>query len=96
MDLASRQAAAVAAKSKKPKEVEISEKVTGGTVMSALKIAALLGVAGAFGVMVSVILGRLLWADYLLDAAFVCLAAAGVIMVLHVLVGVWTDFTRSA
>ena len=45
---------------------------------------------------VSVLLGKLQGADYLLDAAFVCLALAGVIMILHVLVGLWRDFTRSA
>lgn len=64
--------------------------------MSSLKIATLLGIAGVFGVMLSVILGRFLWADYLLDAAFVCLVAAGVVLVSHVLNGLWTDFTRSA
>jgi len=65
-------------------------------VMSALKIAALLGVAGVFGVMVSVMLGRLEGADYLLDTAFICLVLAGAITILHALSGLWTDFTRSA
>jgi hypothetical protein len=65
-------------------------------VMSALKIAALLGVAGVFGVIVSVMLGRLEGADYLLDTAFFCLVLAGTITILHVLSGLWTDFTRSA
>ena len=64
--------------------------------MSAPKIATLLAIAGTFGVMVSVMLGTLAGADYLLDAAFVCLVLAGVTMMLHVLVGLWTDFTRSA
>jgi hypothetical protein len=63
--------------------------------MSAPKIAALLGAAGLLGVVLSVMLGKLSGADYLLDAAFVCLALAGVIMILHVLIGLWTDFTRS-
>jgi hypothetical protein len=64
--------------------------------MSTPKIAALLGMAGMFGVMIAVMLGTLSGADYLLDAAFVCLVLAGVIMMLHVLMGLWTDFTRSA
>ena len=64
--------------------------------MSAPKIAALLAIAGIFGVIVSVMLGTLSGADYLLDAAFVCLVLAGVILMLHVLLGLWTDFTRSA
>ena len=45
---------------------------------------------------ISVMLGTLTGADYLLDAAFVCLVLAGVIMMLHVMIGLWTDFTRSA
>jgi hypothetical protein len=65
-------------------------------IMSAPKIAALLGAAGLFGVVPSVMLGKLPGADYLLDAAFVCLGLAGVIMILHVLIGLWTDFSRSA
>ena len=64
--------------------------------MSTPKIAALLGAAGLFGVVLSVMLGKLPGADYLLDAAFVCLGLAGVIMILHVLIGLWTDFSRSA
>ena len=64
--------------------------------MSAPKIAALLGLAGMFGVVVSVLLGKLQGADYLLDAAFVCLVLACVVMILHVLIGLWRDFTRSA
>jgi hypothetical protein len=68
----------------------------GGIVMSAPKIAALLAIAGAFGVIISVMLGTLTGADYLLDAAFVCLVLAGVIIMLHVLIGLWADFTRSA
>ena len=64
--------------------------------MSAPKIAALLAVAGMFGFVVSVMLGKLPGADYLLDAAFVCLVLAGVIMILHVVIGLWTDFGRSA
>jgi hypothetical protein len=46
--------------------------------------------------MVSVMLGRLEGADYLLDTAFFCLVLAGTITILHVLSGLWTDFTRSA
>lgn len=64
--------------------------------MSAPKIAALLAIAGAFGLIISVMMGTLVGADSLLDAAFVCLVLAGVIMMLHVLIGLWTDFTRSA
>lgn len=64
--------------------------------MSAPKIAALLAIAGTFGMIVSVMLGTLTGADYLLDTAFVCLVLAGVIMMLHVLIGLWTDFTRHA
>lgn len=64
--------------------------------MSAPKIATLLAIAGTFGVMVSVMLGTLAGADYLLDAAFVCLVLAGVTIMLHGLVRLWTDFTRSA
>ena len=64
--------------------------------MSAPKIATLLAIAGMFGVIVSVMLGTFSGTDYLLDAAFVCLVLAGVIMMLHVLLGLWTDFTRSA
>src|ERR1700732_4320387 len=71
-------------------------KATGGMVMSAPKIATLLGIAGMFGVVVAVMLGTLPGADYLLDTAFVCLLLAGVIMILHVLIGLWSDFTRSA
>jgi len=64
--------------------------------MSTLKIAALLGVAGVFGLIVSIVLGKLAGADYLLDAAFASLVLAGVITILQVLVGLWTDFARSA
>ena len=64
--------------------------------MSAPKIAALLCAAGLSGVVLSVMLGKLPGADYLLDAAFVCLGLAGVIVILHVLIGLWTDFSRSA
>lgn len=64
--------------------------------MSAPKIASLLAIAGTFGVILSVMLGTLSGADYLLDAAFVCLVLAGVTMMLHVVVRLWTDFTRSA
>ena len=64
--------------------------------MSAPKIAALLAIVGTFGVIIAVMLGTITGADYLLDAAFVCLVLAGVIMMLHVLMGLWTDFTRSA
>jgi hypothetical protein len=63
--------------------------------MSAPKIATLFAAAGLFGVIVSVMLGKLSGADYLLDVSFVCLAAAGIIMILHVLIGLWADFTRS-
>jgi hypothetical protein len=83
-------------KERKPSGVKITRKATGGIVMSAPKIAGLLAVAGMFGVVVSVMLGKLPGADYLLDGAFVCLALAGVIVILHVLIGLWTDFTRSA
>jgi hypothetical protein len=69
---------------------------TGGIVMSTPKIATLLAIAGAFGVIISVMLGTLTGADYLLDAAFVCLVLAGVIIMLHGLIGLWADFTRSA
>jgi hypothetical protein len=82
--------------SKKQDGVKLTRKATGGIVMSTPKIAALLGVAGMLGVIVSVMLGKLSGADYLLDAAFVCLVLAGVIMILHVAIGLWTDFTRSA
>jgi hypothetical protein len=64
--------------------------------MSAPKIATLLAIAGMFGVVVSVVLGTLVGADYLLDASFVCLVLAGVVIMLHVLIGLWSDFTRSA
>jgi uncharacterized membrane protein YfcA len=64
--------------------------------MSTPKIAALLAAAGMIGVVVSVLLGKLSGADYLLDAAFVCLVLAGVIMILHVVIRLWTDFSRSA
>ena len=64
--------------------------------MSAPKIAALLAIAGTFGLIVSVVLGTLSGADFLLDASFVCLVLAGVIMMLHLILGIWTDFTRSA
>jgi hypothetical protein len=82
--------------SKKQNGVKIARKATGGIGMSAPKIAALLAVAGMFGVVVSVMLGKLTGADYLLDAAFVCLVLAGFIMILHVLIRLWTDFIRSA
>jgi hypothetical protein len=64
--------------------------------MSAPKIAALLAIAGTFGLIVSVVLGALPGADSLLDASFVCLVLAGVIMMLHLILGLWTGFTRSA
>jgi hypothetical protein len=64
--------------------------------MSAPRIATLLGAAGLFGVVISVMLGKLPGADYVLDASFVCLALAGIVMILHVLIGLWADFTGSA
>jgi hypothetical protein len=63
--------------------------------MSALKIATLLGAAGLFGVVISVILGKFPGADYVLDAAFGCLALAAIVVILHVVIGLWTDFTSS-
>jgi hypothetical protein len=45
--------------------------------------------------MASVVLGKLAGSGYLLDAAFVCLALAGVITILHVASGLWADFSRS-
>jgi hypothetical protein len=65
-------------------------------IMSAPKIAGLLGIAGLSGVLVSVILGKLPGADYLLDAAFVCLGLAAIVVISHILIGLWTDFTSSA
>jgi hypothetical protein len=76
--------------------VKITEESNRRDIVSAPKIATLLGVAGMFGVMASVLLGKLAGADYLLDTAFVCLSLAGVILILHVSIGLWTDFTRSA
>jgi hypothetical protein len=64
-------------------------------IMSAPKMAALLGIAGVIGLIASVMLAKLAASDYLLDAAFVCLALAGVTMILHVLNGLWADFSRS-
>jgi len=64
--------------------------------MSAPKIATLLAIAGTFGLIASIMLGTVTGADYLLDASFVCLVLAGVIMMLHAILGLWTDFTRSA
>ena len=64
--------------------------------MSTPKIATLLAIAGTFGVIISVMLGTLTGADYLLDAAFVCIVLSGVIAMLHVLIGLWSEFTRSA
>jgi hypothetical protein len=63
--------------------------------MSAPKIAALLAIAGVFGLMASVVLGNLAGSGYLLDAAFVCLALAGVVTILHVASGLWAGFSRS-
>jgi hypothetical protein len=82
-------------KSKEQEGAKITRKATGGIVMSAPKIASLLTIAGLLGVLVSVILGKLSGADYLLDASFVCLGLAGIIVILHVLIGLWADFTRS-
>jgi proteasome assembly chaperone (PAC2) family protein len=97
MVVALSQPAAPAVKSKRQNGVKVyPRKATGGIVMSAPKIATLLGIAGMFGVVIAVMLGTLPGADYLLDTAFVCLVLAGVIMILHVLIGLWTDFTRSA
>jgi hypothetical protein len=87
--------AAIIVKREKQNGVRITRKATGELVMSAPKIATLLGAAGMFGVVVSVMLGKLPGADYMLDAAFVCLVLAGVIVILHVLIGLWTDFSRS-
>jgi hypothetical protein len=65
-------------------------------VMSTLKMAALLGVAGVFGVVISVLLGKTIEVQYLIDGALVCFALAGLLTMLHVLRGLWTDFARSA
>jgi hypothetical protein len=64
--------------------------------MSAPKFASLLGLAGALGVIIAVLIGTSERADYLLDAAFVCLALGGVTMLLHVVINLWTDFNRSS
>jgi hypothetical protein len=64
--------------------------------MSAPKIASLLTIAGLLGVLVSVILGKLPGADYVLDAAFVCFGLAAIVLISHVLIRLWTDFTSSA
>jgi hypothetical protein len=47
-------------------------------------------------VIVSVILGKLPDADYVLDAAFVCFGLAAIVVIWHVLIGLWRDFTSSA
>ncbi len=63
--------------------------------MSAPKVASLLGLAGALGLILAVLMGPSEPTDYLLDASFVCLALGGLIMVLHVLINLWADFTGS-
>jgi hypothetical protein len=83
-------------KSKEQEGAEITRKATGGIVMSAPKIASLLAIAGLLGVLASVILGKLPGADYVLDAAFVCFGLAAIVVISHVLTGLWTDFTTSA
>ncbi len=64
--------------------------------MSASRIATLLATAATFGVILSVLLGPLAGAAYLLDATLACFVLAGAIMVLHGMIGLWTDLTRSA
>jgi ABC-type nitrate/sulfonate/bicarbonate transport system permease component len=64
--------------------------------MTTPKIASLFGLAGALGVIASVLMGTSERADYLLDASFVCFVLAGVLVLMHVLINVWNDFTRSS
>jgi hypothetical protein len=64
--------------------------------MSTLKIASLFGLAGALGLIVAVLIGPSEPTDYLLDASFICLALGGFFVLLHVLINLWTDFTRPA
>ncbi len=63
--------------------------------MSAPKIASLLGLVGALGVILAVLIGPSERTDYLLDASFVCLALGGLILILYVLINLWADFTGS-
>jgi len=63
--------------------------------MSAPKVASLFGLVGMLGVIIAVLLGTSERADLLLDASFVCLAVAGLIIIIHVLVSLWTDYARA-
>jgi hypothetical protein len=63
--------------------------------MSAPKIASLFGLIGVLGIILAVLMGTSEIAEILLDASFVCLALGGFFLLLHVLVNLWEDFTRS-
>ncbi len=63
--------------------------------MFAPKTAGLLALVGLIGVVVSVVFGRLSATDYLLDASFVCLALAGLVFIVHVIIGLWQESARS-
>jgi hypothetical protein len=64
--------------------------------MSAPRISGLLALIGLLGVVAVVILGKVTADNYLLDAALVCLALAGVIFLAYVSSRLWSDFTHSA
>jgi len=64
--------------------------------MSAQKIAFLFGLAGALGLIVAVLMGPSDPTSYLIDASLVSVALGGFFMLVHVVVALWTDFTRSA
>lgn len=64
--------------------------------MSAPRISGLLALLGLLGLVAMVILGKATSDNYVLDAALVCLALAGLIFLAHVSSRLWKDFTRFA
>jgi hypothetical protein len=64
--------------------------------MSTLKVASLLFLAGAVGVIVAVLIGPSQPTDYLLNASLASFALGAVVLILHIFINLWADFTRSA
>jgi hypothetical protein len=64
--------------------------------MSAPRISGMLALIGLLGVVAVVTLGKAISASFLLDAAFICIALAGIIFLGYVLTGLWKDFKHSA
>jgi len=63
--------------------------------MSMSRIASLFGLAGALGLIITVLVGPSVRTDYLVEASFVCLVLAGLFVLVYVFNNLWAEFNGS-